>query len=269
MKRKTFIIQTLGFLGPKGTFSFEAARQYAQNQELIEYKTIKDIILAVENGEIEEGIVPIENSLQGGVTETIDSLVESKKITIKKEVVLEIKQNLIANNNYKMSEIKEIYSHPQALAQCRNYIENNLHNASINQVSSTALAAKEIKNKDYCACIANKSCVEQYGLYLLEENIQDNNFNKTKFWVLSKNENQEGKKMSIIFSTKHKAGALYNVLGLFYKNDINLTKIESRPAKTVLGEYIFLVDLEVNEKIDKTIDNLKKECNYIKILGKY
>lgn len=259
----------LGFLGPRGTFSFEAAMEYRENEELVEYKTIKDIIIALKNGEIEEGIVPIENSLQGGVTETIDTLVETEGIFIKKEIFLKIKQNLMANSNYNLDEIKEIYSHPQALAQCRNYIEKNLHNATINQVSSTALAAKEIRNKDYCACIANKSCLEEYGLKLLDENIQDNNFNQTKFWVLTQKGNKEGNKMSIIFSTKHKAGALYNVLGLFYKNDINLTKIESRPAKTVLGEYIFLVDLEVNKNIEKTIENLKKECNYIKILGRY
>lgn len=259
----------LGFLGPKGTFSFEAASKYLKNQKLVEYKTIKDIIIGIKNGEIEEGIVPIENSLQGGVTETIDSLIEIEGVFIKKEIILKIKQNLIANNNYRLNEIKEIYSHPQALAQCRNYIEKNLHNATINQVSSTALAAKEIKNKDYCACIANESCIEQYELILLDENIQDNNLNQTKFWVLSKNINEEGNKMSIIFSVKHRVGALYNVLGLFYKNDINLTKIESRPAKTVLGEYIFLVDLEVNKNIEETIENLKKECKYIKILGRY
>lgn len=259
----------LGFLGPRGTFSFEIAEEYRENQELVEYKTIKDIILALKNGEIDEGIVPIENSLQGGVTETIDTLVETEGIFIKKEIFLKIKQNLMANRNYDLEEIKEIYSHPQALAQCRNYIEKNLRNAIINQVSSTALAAKEIRNKDHCACIANKSCLEEYGLKLLDENIQDNNFNQTKFWVLTQKANKEGNKMSIIFSTKHKAGALFNVLGLFYKNDINLTKIESRPAKTVLGEYIFLVDLEVNKNIEKTIENLKKECNYIKILGRY
>lgn len=259
----------LGFLGPKGTFSYEAACEYAKDQDLIEYKTIKDIIFAIEKNEIDEGIVPIENSLQGGVTETIDSLIESKEIFIKKSVILKIKQNLIANSNYKISEIKEIYSHPQALAQCRKYIEENLYHVTINQVSSTALAAKEIKTKNYCACIANEKCVEEYALCMLEKDIQDNDFNQTKFWILTKKENQQGSKMSLIFSTKNKAGALYNVLGEFYKNDINLTKIESRPAKTVLGEYIFLVDLELNDKIDKAIENLKNECNYIKVLGRY
>lgn len=260
----------IGFLGPRGTFSFEVASNVAgENDELVEYKTIKDCILGIENKEVDRAVVPIENSLQGGVTETIDSLVESDGIFIQNEYILKISQNLMANSNYSLEEIKEVYSHPQAIAQCRNYIEQKLHNADIIQVSSTALAAKEVKNKDYCACIANKSCINEYDLKLLDGNIQDNDFNQTKFWILGREENRVGDKMSIIFSTKNKPGALYDVLGLFNKNNINLSKIESRPAKTVLGEYIFLVDLEVREKIDETINVLKKECSYIKLLGKY
>lgn len=268
-KGKKFIMK-IGYLGPKGTFSYEATvGEYNNSEDLVEYRTIKDIIIALENNEIDEGIVPIENSLQGGVTETIDALVNTEGIYIKKEINLKITQNLMANSEYKFEEIKEIYSHPQALAQCRNYIEKNLHNAGIHEVSSTALAAKEIRNKDYCACIANKSCVKEYGLNLLAESIQDNDLNQTKFLILTKKENKDGNKMSIIFSTKNEPGALYKVLGLFYKNNINLTKIESRPAKTVLGEYIFVVDLEVNENANKTIQELNNECVYIKILGRY
>ena len=259
----------IGFLGPKGTFSYEACCQYGIGNEFIEYKTIKETILGLENDEVSEVIVPIENSLQGGVTETIDTLIENNNIHIKKEIILKISHNLMANSNYTFEEIKEVYSHPQALAQCRNYIQNNLKNASIHQVSSTALAAKEIKNKDYCACIANKACVSEYELVLLDKEIQDNDLNQTKFWVLSKEENKLGDKMSIIFSTKNKPGALYKILGLFNEYDINLTKIESRPAKTVLGEYIFLVDIEVSSKIYEAIEILKEECSYLKILGRY
>lgn len=259
----------LGFLGPRGTFSFEACKKYNQTAEYIEFKNITDTILGLKNGIVDEVIVPIENSIQGGVTETIDSLILNGGIYIKKELVLKIEQNLMAMRKYKLSEIKELYSHPQAIAQCRDFIESNLKNATINQVSSTALAAKEVSKKEYCACIANMSCIEEYGLELLQDNIQSNDLNQTKFWVLSKEENEAGNKMSIIFSTSHKPGALYEVLGIFNKNNINLTKIESRPAKTFLGEYIFLVDLEVNEKIDDAIMLLKDECRYIKILGRY
>ena len=188
----------LGFLGPKGTFSYEACLEYGNFGELIEYKTIKDTILGLKNDEVSEVIVPIENSIQGGVTETIDTLIQNDEIFIKKEVTIKITQNLMANGKYDLNEIKELYSHPQALAQCREFIEENLKDATIHQVSSTALAAKEIKEKDYCACIANRSCVTEYNLYMLKENIQENNSNETKFWVLSKKKNLEGKKLSLI-----------------------------------------------------------------------
>lgn len=259
----------LGFLGPRGTFSFEACKKYNKEAEYVEFKNITDTILGLKNGMVDEVIVPIENSIQGGVTETIDSLIQNGGIYIKKELVLKIEQNLMAMKKYGLDEIKEVYSHPQAIAQCKNFIESSLKNAVINQVSSTALAAKEVSKKEYCACIANLSCIEEYGLELLQDNIQTNDLNQTKFWVLSKEESNVGNKMSIIFSTSHKPGALYEVLGIFNRNNINLTKIESRPAKTFLGEYIFLVDLEVNDRIDETIELLKEECRYLKILGRY
>lgn len=259
----------LGFLGPRGTFSFEACKKYNKEAEYVEFKNITDTILGLKNGMVDEVIVPIENSIQGGVTETIDSLILNGGIYIKKELVLKIAQNLMAMRKYELDEIKEVYSHPQAIAQCKNFIESSLKNAVINQVASTALAAKEVSRKEYCACIANVSCIEEYGLELLQDNIQTNDLNQTKFWVLSKEETNVGNKMSIIFSTSHKPGALYEVLGIFNKNNINLTKIESRPAKTFLGEYIFLVDLEVNDKIDETIEVLKDECRYLKVLGRY
>ena len=211
----------------------------------------------------------MRTQFRGGVTETIDSLIESDNIYVNQEIDLKINQNLLANKKYELNEIKEIYSHPQAIAQCRKYIEKNVVNAQINQVSSTALAAKEIVAKDFCACIANKSCIDEYGLVMMAENIQDNHLNQTRFWILSKNPKKEGNKMSLLFSTKHEPGALYHVLGIFDKNKINLTKLESRPAKTELGEYIFLVDLEMNENIDNALQSLGSQCDYLKILGRY
>lgn len=259
----------IGYLGPTGTFSHEACIHYNTNAKTIPYKTISDTIIALVNSEIDEAIVPIENSIQGGVTETIDTFIKYENIFVKKELLLKITHNLIANNNYKLSDLKEIYSHPQALAQCRNFINNNLNHVIINQVSSTALAAKEIKTKDYCACIANKVCVNEYNLTSLYEQIQDNSENYTKFWILSKLPNTSGNKMSIVFSTENKPGELFNVLGVFNKYNINLSKIESRPAKTILGEYIFLIDININKNIDQAIDILKQKCSYIRILGIY
>ena len=202
----------IGFLGPKGTFSHQAAKEYDKNAELKEFKTISQCIKSLQSGDIEKAVVPIENSLQGGVTETIDVLIETEGIYVNDEIILKIKHNIMAKEEYKLDEITEIYSHIQAIGQCKKYIEKNLLNAHINYVSSTALAASIIKDKEYCACIGNKTCIDEYNLCLIEENIQDNDFNQTKFWVLSKCKNKNGKKMSIIFSCDNRPGALYQVL---------------------------------------------------------
>ncbi len=267
-------MKTIGYLGPKGTFSYEACEEYSKNQrEMIEYKTIPDAILALEKMEIDEAIVPIENSLQGCVTDAIDTLIENESIKVKDEWLLEIKQNLMAKTKINFDEIKEIYSHPQALAQCKNFIEHDLPKAKIVPVESTALAAKKVSEENRkIACISNIACLEEYNLCLLQKNIQDNNFNKTKFWILSKTANEviTKNKMSMLFSVKDKPGALYNVLEIFNKYNLNLTKIESRPAKTVLGEYIFLIDVSIkNAKEKQAIEEIKQRKIFVRVLGKY
>ena len=216
----------VGYLGPKGTFSYEACKNsYEENIEKTPYKTIRETILALEKNEIDEAIVPIENSLQGCVTEAIDTLIENEYIKVTGEHILKINQNLMAKENYKLEEIKEIYSHPQALAQCKNFLSENLPNAKQIAVESTAYSAQKVSQvEENCACICNMSCLEEYNLKLIKESIQDNAFNKTKFWVLSKKENTGGnfEKMSMIFSVKDKPGALYNVLEIFNKYNLNL-----------------------------------------------
>lgn len=259
----------LGYLGPKGTFSYEAAIKYNSDMEYVEYKTLYETVNAIVNNEVDEIIVPIENSLQGGVRDVLDSIIETENIFIKKELILKINQNLLVSKETTKENIHTIYSHPQALAQCKKYLLENFKNVNLIEVASTALSAKEIIGKTGVAAIANKACATEYGLTLLDENIQDNDFNETKFWVLSREKNIAGKKMSMVFSTKNTPGALYKVLRIFYSYDINLTKIESRPAKTVLGEYIFLIDLEINKYIETALKDLKEECKYIKILGIY
>ncbi len=264
----------VGYLGPKGTFSYEACMNYCKNdKEMVEFRTISDTILALSNNEVDEVIVPIENSLQGCVTDAIDTLIEHEEIKVKDEILLEIKQNLMANKNLKFEDIKKIYSHPQALAQCKNYLEKNFPLADIIPVESTAGAAKKVnESSEACACIGSIACLEEYGLNLLQEGIQDNLFNKTKFWILSKNNNMEilKNKMSMLFSVKDKPGALYKVLEIFNKYNLNLTKIESRPAKTVLGEYIFWIDVSIeNGNEDKAIEEIKEKGIFFRILGKY
>ena len=265
----------VGYLGPKGTFSYEACKYYSKGEkEIIEYKTILDTIFALENGDVDEAIVPIENSLQGCVTDSIDTLIENEDIKVKGEILLEIKQNLMSNNNYLLEEIKEVFSHPQALAQCKKYLENNIPNAKITAVESTAMAAKMVSQTNTpVACIGNISCLEEYGLNLINESIQDNIYNKTKFWILSKESNNDIKenKMSMLFSVKDKPGALYSVLEIFNRYNLNLTKIESRPAKTVLGEYYFLIDVSIVEdgNEEEAIHEIKEKGIFVRVLGKY
>lgn len=226
------------------------------------------------NGEVDECIVPLENSIRGTVLETLDSLLEDEKLSIVHEIVLDIKHCLMANKKYNNEDIKTIYSHTQALGQCKKYIQNNIPNCIIHEVESTAKGAQLAKENDYSACIANKDCASIYELELMDTNIQDRNNNQTRFIVLSKeNENkEENSKITIIFSTSNNPGALYKILGLFNIFDVNLTKIESRPAQTGLGEYWFWVDFEGNikeENVKSLLDIVKKQCSFFRILGMY
>lgn len=266
----------IGYLGPKGTFSYEACKEYCQNEEeMIEYKTIQDTIIALENNEIDECIVPIENSLQGCVTDAIDTLIQNENIYVKKEILKSINQNIMTNKKCNLNEIEILYSHPQALAQCKNYINNNLQNAKIIAVDSTAYAAKKVseEKEKTVSCIGNISCIKEYNLNLISEKIQDNMENKTKFWILSKEKkySKDINKMSMIFSVKDKPGALYSVLEIFNKYNLNLTKIESRPAKTIMGEYYFLIDVSLKDVINEEQAILEIISNgiFVRILGKY
>lgn len=262
----------VGYLGPKGTFSYEVCNKIYPSEEIIPFKTIKETILELVKNKIDEAIVPIENSLQGCVTETLDTIIQNEDILIKREHNIKIRQNLMAKEYYKLEEIKELYSHAQAISQCKNYIDNKLKNAEIIQSFSTALAASEVSKKDYTACIGSKECINEYKLKLLQEDIQDNNSNETKFWILSKKiENiQNANKMTMIFKTVNKPGALYKALKIFHDQNINLTKIESRPTKNKLGEYYFLIDIEIQGiTYESIINSLNNIFGLYRILGVY
>lgn len=240
----------------------------------IKAKTITEAIMLLINDEVDECIVPLENSIKGTVLETLDLLIEEKNLNIVHEEILDIQHCLLSNKKYNKEEIEKIFSHIQALGQCKKYIHNNIKNCELIEVESTAKGAEMVKNIEKSACIANKMCAEIYGLQVIEENIQDRTNNQTRFIVLSKKiENKKGNtKISLAFSTVNSPGALYKILGLFNIFDVNLTKIESRPAQTGLGEYWFWVDLEGNiqdEKIKSLLDIIKDKCSYFRILGMY
>ena len=228
---------------------------------------------SVADGESEYGIVPIENSIEGPVGITLDSLAHKFDLKIYNEIIIPINQNLIVNPGATMSDIEDVYSHSQAIAQCQEFIQKN--QIQPHYAVSTANAAKNIVGDKTKAAIGNSKAAELYNLEILKANIQDTDNNETKFVVLSKEDHEPtgNDKTSIIFSIyEDKPGGLYNILGIFQKNDINLTKIESRPSKKGLGKYLFFVDFE-GHRNDVIIKNITKEIDkntyFLKILGSY
>ncbi len=228
---------------------------------------------SVADDESEYGIVPIENSIEGPVGITLDSLAHKFDLKIYNEIIIPINQNLIVNPGATMSDIEDVYSHSQAIAQCQEFIQKN--KIQPHYAVSTANAAKNIVGDKTKAAIGNSKAAELYNLEILKANIQDTDNNETKFVVLSKEDHEPtgNDKTSIIFSIyEDKPGGLYNILGIFQKNDINLTKIESRPSKKGLGKYMFFVDFE-GHRNDAIIKNIIKEIDnntyFLKILGSY
>jgi prephenate dehydratase len=229
--------------------------------ELIPYCTIPAVMESVANGETSFGIIPIENSIEGPVGITLDSLAHKFDLKIYKEIIIPINQNLIVNPGTKMEDIEDVYSHAQAIAQCQEFISE--HRIQPHYAVSTARASKDIVGFKNKAAIGNRVAAELYGLEILEANIQDTDNNETRFVVVSKeNHKPTGKdKTSIIFSIyEDRPGGLYNILGIFQKDNINLTKIESRPSKKGVGKYLFFVDFNGHIE-DKIIQDILDEID--------
>ncbi len=265
------IITLISFLGPKGTFTHQAANMLSD--DLIPYCTISAVMESVSNNETKYGVVPIENSIEGPVGETLDSLAHKFDLKICGELIIPINQNLIVNPGCSMEDIENIYSHAQAIAQCREFIRES--KIRPHYAVSTANAAKSIIGDISKAAIGNVKAAELYDLEILKTNIQDTDNNETRFIVVS-NEDHEptGRdKTSIIFSIyEDRPGGLYNILGIFQKNNINLTKIESRPSRKGLGKYLFFVDFigHKNEDLIKGIlEEIEDNTYFLKVLGSY
>lgn len=242
-------------------------------EDLIPYCTIPAVLESVANGDCSFGVVPIENSIEGPVGITLDSLAHKFDLKIYKEIIIPINQNLIVNPGCTMEDISDVYSHAQALAQCQEYVKAN--NIQPHYAVSTARAAKDIIGDKTKAAIGNSKVVELYGLEILESNIQDTDNNETRFVVVSQKDHEfTGKdKTSIIFSIyEDKPGGLYKILGIFEKNNINLTKIESRPSKKGLGKYLFFVDFNGHmddEVIQNILEEIEDNTYFLKVLGSY
>lgn len=261
----------ISFLGPKGTFTHEVANMVGD--DIVPYCSIPAVMESVESGDCSLGVVPIENSIEGPVGITLDSLAHKFDLNIYQEVIIPINQNLLVNPGTKIEDVEDVYSHAQALAQCREFVSS--HNMQPHYAVSTANAAKSIVGDKTKAAIGNAKVVELYNLEILESNIQDNDNNETRFVVLSKKQHEKtGKdKTSIIFSIyEDKPGELYNILGIFQKENINLTKIESRPSKKGLGKYLFFIDFKGHrddEIIRNILEDIKENTYFFKILGSY
>ncbi len=277
-KELQHIKNRVGFLGPEGTFSHQAALDFfpISSTELNSHKNLVEIFESIEKGVIDYGVVPIENSLQGTVRETLDLLIE-KEIIIYGEIELRIVQNLIALKDAELNKIHTIYSHPQAFAQTKVWLKTNLANANLININSTVEAVQKIKelNDPSNAAIGPKIASQIHDMKILASNIEDIASNFTRFLIISKKEFEHpGKKVktSIVFVTKHTPGSLFRVIKLFAEANINLLKIESRPRRKGRWEYIFLMDFEGDKRsyIVKTVLNsLENNVIYYKILGSY
>lgn len=267
----------LGYLGPEGTFSQQAAIEWSKGkEELREYPTIAAAIMAAKRGEIEHCIVPIENSLNGSVTMTLDTLAFDVDMYITDEYKLAITQNLMIKKGADIMGIKTVMSHPQALGQCSRLLEEKFRDIELKAVSSTALAAKLASESDgTIAAISNSAAAAEYGLEIVYPACNDNQNNFTRFVVLENTRNlrvTEHDKTSIVFSTEHKPGALFEAIGLLAHEKINICKIESRPMKNEPGKYVFFIDIEGNADdagIYFALDEVRRNSLFYKFLGSY
>ncbi|MEE9277704.1 MAG: prephenate dehydratase [Dehalococcoidia bacterium] len=264
----------LSFLGPRGTFSEAAARRVGPDAELIPESSITAVTVAVTEERADEAVVPIENSLEGSVTETLDLLVHSLDLRIRQELVLPIEHCLIVPPGADLASITTVYSHPQALAQCRRYLERTLPKAQATATLSTAQAVERALAGSGAAAIAPRRAAEIHGAAILAAGVQDDDRNSTRFVVLAKADAAPSgdDKTSIAFNVDDRPGALVEIMQRFAAAGVNLTKIESRPARETLGVYVFLLDCNghrLEPPLAALLGELAAGTNWLKILGSY
>ena len=277
-------MKRMGILGPRGTHS-EAAAVYLNSiiedqMELVIYPEIYDVLSAVEDGRIDSGFVPVENSLEGSINITLDTLATSDNLIVERELIWPVHNQLMAKSKIELSDIKRIYSHAQPISQCRAYLKKYCSSAEICTTSSTARAAEMVAASEIAeglAAICTKRAGELNGLTTIETEIQDNMANSTRFFEVScrDNHNFDGYKDKILIICQiygGHAGALCEVLEEFAFRNVNMTRIESRPARTKLGENIFFFELDTNVEakiIEESIEAVNKKSIWLKNLGTF
>ena len=267
-------MKTVAFQGERGAYSESAVYQFfGSSVQVKPCRDFRDVFESVKKQEVQAGVVPVENSIEGSVNQNYD-LFFNYDLKVCGEVIVKVAHCLIANPGTTLESVKTVYSHPQALAQCRSFLEGL--RVELIPAYDTAGSVKLIKEKNLtnAAAIASEKAAELYGMQILARDIADNKENYTRFFVLSKEDSPvTGKdKTSIIFSAKHEPGSLYHALGEFAKRNINLTRIESRPTKKTAWEYNFYLDFEghrAEPNCAEALKALEKYATFIKILGSY
>ncbi len=262
---------SVSYLGPPASFTHQAAyRRFGTNADLVPTDSISSVFKDVESGRSQFGVVPVENSTEGAVTYTLDLLVNSS-VQICAEVNLRINHCLLSNGT--MDEIDLVYSHPQVFGQCREWLSDRIPNAELKEVKSTAEAAQRAYNEGKAA-IASRMASELYGLPIIQDAIEDNPSNSTRFLVLCQaSPSPTGDdKTSICFAFKDRPGALYDALHSFKTEDINLTMIQSRPSKVRNWDYVFFMDMQGHVEdphVSAALTELEEGCVFLRILGSY
>ncbi len=277
----------IAYLGPEGTFTEEALIKFLEldkdnirpteiTTNKIALATIPDVIKSVDRGEVQKGIVPIENSIEGSVNLTLDILTFESEAKIVSEITIPIKHHLIGKKGIEIRHISKIISHPHAYAQCRIYLTQKFPDAEVIAANSTAEAVKKLKETDESTvAIGTYIAADIYGFDILLSDIEDNKENKTRFAIIGNYiaERTKNDKTSIVcFLKKDKPGSLFNILKEFAERNINLTRLESRPAKKDLGDYVFMIDLEghIHDKVVyEALESLRNNVYLVKLLGSY
>lgn len=263
----------VAFLGPQATFTHLAGlRHFGSSAFFVPFTSIRGVFESVDTGKEEFGIVPIENSNEGVVSYTLDMFMDYD-LKINAEVMLEITHNLLSKSA-DMRKVKKVYSHPQAAAQCRGWLETNIPGIPVLEAASTSKAAELAASHPDSAAIASELAARMYDLSFVERHIEDSRRNVTRFLVIARESPpRTGRdKTSLMFSIKDRPGALYDILTPFKRAKINLTKIESRPSKRKAWEYIFFVDMEghvEDRKVARAIEAVAGNCLFLKTLGSY
>lgn len=276
-------MQTLGFLGPSGTHSEAAAMFLAEKMEggaeLCPYPDIFSVMQAAADGEVDVCVVPVENSLEGAVNVTMDTLAQMDDLAIEKELIWDIHNQLMAKKAD--AEIRTIYSHPQPLAQCRQYLKSHFPKAKLVATESTAKAAELVAGGEAdAAAICTERAGELYGLFAVATEIQDSMTNSTRFYQLRRrpvpalDESESGRAVIVCQIDGARAGSLCGVLEEFATRSVNMTRIVSRPARTGLGVYIFFFDLEIEagksrEPLEASIEAVREKSIWLKDLGRF